>query len=99
MGYAQRQPTASELARMKALIADAMAAGAFGLSTGLVYTPGCYADTDEIVELARVVKDAGGLYFSHIRGETDTVLEAAQEAITVGERAGVPARPVVGRGI
>ncbi|HEX2276584.1 MAG TPA: D-aminoacylase [Candidatus Tectomicrobia bacterium] len=90
MGYAQRQPTASELARMKALIADAMAAGAFGLSTGLVYAPGCYADTDEIVELARVVKDAGGMYFSHIRGETDTVLEAAQEAITVGERAGVP---------
>jgi N-acyl-D-amino-acid deacylase len=89
MGYAQRAPTAGELAHMKALIADAMAAGAFGLSTGLVYAPGCYADTDEIVELAQVVAQAGGMYFSHIRGESDTVLEAAQEAITVGERAGV----------
>jgi N-acyl-D-amino-acid deacylase len=89
MGYAQRAPTASELARMKALITDAMAAGAFGLSTGLVYAPGCYADTVEIIELAKVVGQAGGMYFSHIRGESDTVLEAAQEAITVGERAGV----------
>ncbi|HEX9867460.1 MAG TPA: D-aminoacylase [Candidatus Tectomicrobia bacterium] len=89
MGYAQRPPTASELARMQGLIADAMAAGAFGLSTGLVYAPGCYATTDEIVALATAVGQAGGMYFSHIRGESDTVLEAAQEAITVGERAGV----------
>jgi N-acyl-D-amino-acid deacylase len=89
MGYAQRQPTARELAQMKALIAEAMAEGAFGLSTGLVYAPGCYADTDELVELASVVGQADGMYFSHIRGESDTVLEAAQEAITVGERAGL----------
>src|SRR5919108_1006023 len=89
MGYAQRRPTAHELARMKALIADAMAEGAFGLSTGLVYAPGCYAETDELVELAMVVKRAGGMYFSHIRGESDSVLEAAQEAITIGARAGV----------
>jgi N-acyl-D-amino-acid deacylase len=89
MGYAQRPPVARELARMKALLTEAMAEGAFGLSTGLVYAPGCYADTDEIVELARVVGQAGGMYFSHIRGESDTVLEAVQEAITVGERAGV----------
>jgi N-acyl-D-amino-acid deacylase len=89
MGYAQRRPTANELARMKALIADAMAEGAFGLSTGLVYAPGCYAETDELIELALVVKRAGGMYFSHIRGESDSVLEAAQEAITIGERAGV----------
>ena len=89
MGYAQRPPTTSELRHMQALIAEAMADGAFGLSTGLVYAPGCYADTDEIIELARVVGQAGGMYFSHIRGESDTVLDAAQEAITVGERAGV----------
>src|SRR5919201_198909 len=89
MGYAQRRPTANELARMKALIADAMAEGAFGLSTGIVYAPGCYAETDELIELALVVKRAGGMYFSHIRGESDSVLEAAQEAITIGERAGV----------
>jgi N-acyl-D-amino-acid deacylase len=89
MGYAQRPPTASELLHMQRLLADAMAAGAFGLSTGLVYAPGCYADTDEIVELVEVVRQAGGMYFSHIRGESDTVLEAAQEAISVGERASV----------
>jgi N-acyl-D-amino-acid deacylase len=89
MGYAQRPSTATELARMQALIADAMTEGAFGLSTGLVYAPGCYADTDELVALAKVVGQVGGMYFSHIRGESDTVLEAAQEAITVGERAGV----------
>jgi N-acyl-D-amino-acid deacylase len=74
---------------MQRLLAEAMSHGAFGLSTGLVYAPGCYADTDEIVELTKVVAQAGGMYFSHIRGESDTVLEAAQEAIAVGERAGV----------
>jgi N-acyl-D-amino-acid deacylase len=89
MGYAQRPPTTSELTHMQRLIAEAMTDGAFGLSTGLVYAPGCYADTDEIVELAKVVGQAGGMYFSHIRGESDSVLEAAQEAITVGQRAGV----------
>jgi len=89
MGYAQRPPTTSELARMQELVAEAMDAGAFGLSTGLVYAPGCYATTDEIVALATTVGRAGGMYFSHIRGESDAVLEAAQEAIAVGERAGV----------
>ncbi|HXH09343.1 MAG TPA: D-aminoacylase [Alphaproteobacteria bacterium] len=89
MGYAQRPPSTSELERMQGLLADAMDEGAFGLSTGLVYAPGCYADTDEIVALAKVVARAGGLYASHIRGESDTVLEAAREAIAIGERAGV----------
>src|SRR5262245_38426854 len=55
MGYAQRPPTTSELSHMRRLVAEAMADGAFGLSTGLVYAPGCYADTDEIVELVKVV--------------------------------------------
>ncbi len=90
MGYAQRQPTTGELQRMQTLIGEAIAAGAFGLSTGLVYAPGCYAEMDEIVALATVVAQAGGIYFTHIRGESDTVLTAAQEAITVGDRAGLP---------
>jgi N-acyl-D-amino-acid deacylase len=89
MGYAERPPTSTELTRMRTLVAEAMTDGAFGLSTGLVYAPGCFADTDEIVELVKVVGQAGGMYFSHIRGESDSVLEAAQEAITVGQRAGV----------
>jgi N-acyl-D-amino-acid deacylase len=90
MGYAQRAPTTRELEQMQSLVAETMADGAFGLSTGLVYAPGCYADTDEIVALARVVGQAGGMYFSHIRGESDTVLDAAREAITIGERAALP---------
>jgi N-acyl-D-amino-acid deacylase len=87
MGYDQRPPTARELAAMQALVRSAMRDGAFGLSTGLVYPPGAYADTEEIVELARVVGEAGGLYASHIRGEGHSLLRAVAEAIEVGERA------------
>jgi N-acyl-D-amino-acid deacylase len=89
MGYAQRPPTASELERMQGLVTDAMDEGAFGLSTGLVYAPGCYAEAGEIVALAKAVARVGGLYASHIRGESDTVLEAAREAIAISEQAGV----------
>lgn len=90
MGYAQRQATAQELERMNALCDAAMREGAFGLSTGLVYAPGSYAGMDEIVSLATVVARAGGIYCTHIRGESDMVLDAAQEAIAIGERAGLP---------
>ena len=90
MGYAQRPPTADELARMKTLLRQAMAQGAFGLSTGLVYPPGAYADTEELVELARVSGEAGGVYASHIRGEGHSLLRAVAEAIEVGERGRVP---------
>ncbi|MGQ0797238.1 MAG: N-acyl-D-amino-acid deacylase family protein, partial [Methanobacteriota archaeon] len=68
----------------------AMRAGAFGMSTGLVYPPGCFASTDEIVELAKVVGRYGGFYASHIRGERETIVEAVQECLEIGERAGVP---------
>jgi N-acyl-D-amino-acid deacylase len=90
MGLEEREPSAGELARMHDLLAEAMEAGAFGLSTGLVYPPGCFARTDEIVALARVVARYGGLYASHIRGERETILEAVAEAIHVGREAGVP---------
>lgn len=69
MGLADRDPTSSELDRMKGLLAEAMEAGAFGLSTGLVYPPGCFARTDEIIALCQVVSRYHGLYASHIRGE------------------------------
>ena len=88
MGYAQRPPSAAELAAMQALVGDAMRDGCFGLSTGLVYPPGAYADTEEVVELARVVGEAGGLYASHIRGEGHSLIRAVAEALEVGERAG-----------
>ena len=90
LGLEEREPTAVELARMAELLGEAMAAGAFGLSTGLVYPPGCYARTDEIVALCRVVARFKGLYASHIRGERETILEAVAEAIHIGRQAGVP---------
>src|SRR5437660_10387188 len=65
-----------------------MRSAAFGLSTGLVYPPGCFADTEEIVELAGVVARHGGFYASHIRGEREMIVEAVRECIEIGERAG-----------
>src|SRR5205807_2334075 len=65
-----------------------MAAGAFGMSTGLVYPPGCFAATEEIVELAKVVARHGGFYASHIRGERETIVDAVKECIEIGEDAG-----------
>jgi N-acyl-D-aspartate/D-glutamate deacylase len=75
---------------MKLLLDEAMQAGAFGLSTGLVYPPGCFARTEEIIALARVVSRHHGLYASHIRGERETILQAVAEAIHVGAEAGLP---------
>jgi N-acyl-D-amino-acid deacylase len=90
MGYAQRPPTADELGALKRLVREALGDGCFGLSTGLVYPPGAYADTEELVELATVVGEVGGLYASHIRGEGHSLLRAVAEALEIGERARVP---------
>jgi N-acyl-D-amino-acid deacylase len=90
IGYDNRPPSASELERMKTLLRDAMSQGAFGLSSGLIYPPNSYMKTDELVELAREAARGGGLYISHVRGEGTTLLEALKEAITIGERAGLP---------
>lgn len=90
MGEEARRPTPEELERMKGLVEQAMREGAVGLSTGLIYIPGTYAETEEIVELARVVARYGGIYASHIRDEGNGVLEAIREALQIGERAGVP---------
>jgi N-acyl-D-aspartate/D-glutamate deacylase len=90
MGLEEREPSPAELSRMEALLEEGMEAGAFGLSTGLVYPPGCYARTEEIITLCRVVARYAGLYTSHIRGERETVLEAVAEAIRIGREAGVP---------
>ena len=90
MGLDDRTPTSPELDRMKELLSEAMEAGAFGLSTGLVYPPGCFASTEEIIALCRVVARYHGLYASHIRGERETILDAVAEAIRIGCEAGVP---------
>ena len=90
MGLDDRAPTPSEFDQMRALLAEAMEAGAFGLSTGLVYPPGCFASTEEIIDLCKVVARYHGLYASHIRGERETILNAVAEAIRIGREAGVP---------
>ena len=88
--FERRKPTEKELEEMKRILARAMEEGAFGMSTGLIYPPGCYADTEEIVELCKVVARFGGLYSSHIRGEESTLLESVGEAIEIGGKAAVP---------
>ena len=90
MGMEHRPPTADELAAMCRLLDEALDDGVFGVSTGLIYPPSSYADTDEIVALAEVAARRGGLYFSHIRGEGDTLLAAVDEAIEIGRRAELP---------
>ena len=90
MGFARRAPTASELATMRALLAAAMEDGAFGLSTGLIYAPGSYSETAEIVDVARAAARHRGFYASHMRGEGATLLTAVAEAITVGREAEMP---------
>jgi N-acyl-D-amino-acid deacylase len=90
LGIEDRAPTLEEMAQMKKLTREAMAEGAWGMSTGLIYPPGTYSKTDELVELAREVGQAGGFYASHVRGEAATVLKAIGEATEVGLRARLP---------
>ena len=90
MGLDDRPPTADELQRMQAEVDLAMRQGAFGLSTGLVYVPGSFADTDEVLALADVVARHGGIYISHMRNEALQVLDAVRELIHIAETAGLP---------
>jgi N-acyl-D-amino-acid deacylase len=90
MGRANREPNKEELERMKQLVDRGMKDGAVGLSTGLIYIPGTYSKTPEIVELARVATKYHGVYASHMRSESDSVTQAIDEALTVGKQAGIP---------
>jgi N-acyl-D-amino-acid deacylase len=90
MGTEDRDPTPEEMARMESLVEEAMRAGAVGFSTGLIYVPGTYAKTPEVVALARVAARGGGVYASHIRSEGDEVFAAIEEAVAVGRQAGLP---------
>jgi N-acyl-D-amino-acid deacylase len=89
-GSFARPPTAAELDQMRALVAAGMRDGAVGLSTGLIYLPGTFARTDEIVALAKVAAESGGLYASHMRYENARILEAIDEAMTIGRAASIP---------
>src|SRR2546426_2739507 len=89
MGFEARPAGADDLKAMQRLLAEAMDAGAFGFSTGLVYAPSAYSDTAELIALAKSIASRGGYYFSHIRGESSMLLDSINEAIRIGEEGGV----------
>ncbi|MHC4487724.1 MAG: N-acyl-D-amino-acid deacylase family protein [Planctomycetota bacterium] len=91
IGYQDRRPTYKELDQMRKLVAKAMRAGAVGVSSALIYAPGCYADTDELIALAEVASQYGGMYISHIRSEGNSLLEELDELITTARKANVTA--------
>lgn len=86
--FEDRAPTANETMCMQSFVREAMQAGAFGMSTGLIYAPQAYAQTAEIISLAKVVAEYKGLYCSHIRGEGATVVDAVKEVIEITEKSG-----------
>jgi N-acyl-D-amino-acid deacylase len=90
MGMERRPPTREELRRMQALIELAAEDGVWGFSTGLEYAPGSYAQTEEIIALAKSAAQYGLFYSTHLRDEADHLLEAVQEALRIGEEAGIP---------
>lgn len=98
MGREYREPAPEELEKMKALVKEAMEQGAYGISTGLEYTPGYYAKTEEVIELVKVVAPYGGIYHTHMRTEGDyhsrgdkhTLIEALEETIEIAKQTGVP---------
>jgi N-acyl-D-amino-acid deacylase len=90
MGLDDRPPTALEMETMQRMTLDAFEQGAFGISTGLIYAPGMYASTEEIIAVVKAVAPFGRPYTSHIRGETDMVIDSIREALRIGREAGVP---------
>jgi N-acyl-D-aspartate/D-glutamate deacylase len=90
IGEEGREPTPAELDSMRALVRQAMEDGAVGLSTALIYPPGAYASTAELIELAKVAAQYGGVYFSHMRNESGQVLQAIAEVARIAQAAGIP---------
>jgi N-acyl-D-aspartate/D-glutamate deacylase len=89
-GFENRPPTDDELTLMQRLLAESLEDGAVGLSSGLIYSPGFYSQTPELIALAEVMRGSGRPYCSHVRGETATLFQAHAEAAEIGEKAGVP---------
>lgn len=90
LGTSAKAPTAEELERMKAIMETAMKAGVMGMTTALIYPPSSYTTTDELVEVAKVAGRYGGIYASHIRGEGKELVQSVEEAISIGEKGGLP---------
>ncbi|MCU0235225.1 MAG: hypothetical protein MUE90_14490, partial [Thermoanaerobaculales bacterium] len=91
IGHEDRAPTPDELGAMRGLVRQAMADGALGVASALIYPPGSFASTDELVALAEEAAAAGGMYISHVRGEGANLVEAVDELIEVARRAGARA--------
>ena len=89
MGQENRKPTTDELTEMKRLVREAVEHGAYGLSTGLEYTPGSFAETDEIIELCKVAAESGGLYATHMRSEDVRVIEAIEETLRIARESDI----------
>ncbi len=89
LGYDDVQPTPEQQTAMERLVAESMEQGARGLSTGLFYPPGFYAKTDEVIKLARVAARYGGIYATHIRSESDFLVDSVAEAIEIGDKAAI----------
>jgi len=90
MGLVNRKATPEELDKMKNLAREAMLEGAFGLSTGLYYVPGNYSPTEEVIEIARVAGELGGMHISHMRDEAAGILDSVRETIRIGEEGALP---------
>lgn len=88
LGFGRRSPSEADLELMRGYVREAMEAGAFGLSTGLIYVPGVFSDEREVVELAKAAAAYGGLYATHLRNEADRLLDAVIEAVRVGQASG-----------
>ena len=89
MGLDNRRPTSKEMSAMKEICAREMAAGAVGISTGLIYLPCLYADTEELIELCKVVADHGGLFVTHQRSEADDIMASMEETLRIGRESGI----------
>ena len=91
IGFEDRAPTNDELNNMRALVRQAMEEGALGIGSSLIYAPAFYSSTEELIELCKVAAEYGGMYISHMRSESNQLLEALDELITIAEKANIPA--------
>ena len=94
MGFEDRDATPEEIEKMQEYVAKAMEDGAFGLSTGLIYPPGCFSKMEEIAEVTKAIEPYGGFYESHMRDEADGIISSVQEVLEIGRRANVPVQIV-----
>jgi len=89
-GFEKSKASPRDMKEMKKLLAESMKDGAFGMSTGLIFSPGCYATTEELIELGKILRKYGGIYATHLRNEGSKLIESVEEAIRIGEENDIP---------